>query len=471
MNKQHILWSLVIGLLLLIPSCSGDNDSSGAEILDDSETILVGCDTFALSSGLRAGERIYTTPDSFLLGESETLFGTIHADVLTQFVCPEGFRYPDGAEVDSVCLFIYYQSWYGDGYTPLSLNVYEMDGEVLRYTGVYASTDSVSRFCSQSICVVDKPRIVVAAHPTDSVLNESTGKYMPYIRFKLSDAFRDRLFAIKDFSNQDRFNEQFKGLFITSEFGGATILHVPEISMAVYYHYPYSLSGETEVRTETDIKGFYANTEVRQINHYELINTQLEELNALDDSVDYILSPGYIFTRLKLPIGHMCDSILGAIGNKRTYINRAEISVEILNSEDLLDWEKYGWANPSDYMLLIKEDAMERFFTSNELPSDSCALLQSVSTKQDSASVVHYYYTYDLSALLTRVLREKKAGTAVPDTLSMVLVPVDVSTTMVSSSSTSVTAVKHKQTISATVVRSANVSSEPMQLEVVYSGF
>ena len=471
-NKQNYI---VIIAALLLTFLSGCKSADQQGILNDDETIRVGCDTFQLSSRLRPGEYIYTTPDSFLLGECQTLFGSLHTDILTQMVCPEGFSYPEGAEVDSVCVFIYYTSWHGDGNTPLSLTVYEMDGEVLEYNGAYSCEDSVSRFCSKQTCLVDKPRIVVASSPTDSVYNSKTGKYTPYITFRLKDEFRDRFFAIKDFSDQNRFNEQFKGLYITSEFGGATVLHVPEISMAVYYHFPYRQLYDTTTYIETDVKGFYANTEVRQINHYELINTQLEILQLLEDNVDFVLSPGYIFTELSIPMKLLTDSILDAIGDKRTYINQARIEVEILNVlEQAAD--KYSrdlWAKPSNYMLLIKEDALYRFFTSNELPSDSCALLESITTRVDSLDETHYYYSYDLSTLLTQQIRNANKQEALPDTLKMVLVPVDVSTSTLSSTSstTTITSVKHKQTISATAVRSANIKEDPMRLEVVYSGF
>ena len=471
MGIKNRIWLTILLLPFALFSCVTGNESG---ILTDEETILVGCDTFPLSSRLRPGDYIYTTPDSFLLGECETLFGTLHADILTQMVCPEGFKYPEGAEVDSVCVFLYFSSWHGDGNTPLSITIYEMDREVLKYTGVYSCEDSVSRFCSKQTCLVDKPRIIVAGSPTDSVQNNSTGKYVSYVTFKLTDEFRDRFFAIKDFSSQEKFNEQFKGLYITSEFGGATILHVPEISMAVYYHYDYRQIYDTVTYTETDVKGFYANTEVRQINHYEMINPQLEILELLEDEVDFVLSPGYIFTELSIPMKHMTDSILKAIGEKRAYINQALIDVEILNVlEDEADkYERDFWAQPSNYMLLIKEDAVERFFSSNELPSDSCALLQSISYELDSLDNTHYYYSYDLSTLLTQQLRNTDPN-HVLDTLKMVLVPVDVTTGTLSSSSstTTITAVKHKQTISATAIRSANIKNNPMRLEVVYSGF
>ena len=199
LNVRNYIFGTIAFLLTLLAGCTSNGSEKG--ILDDNEKILVGCDTFSLSSRLRAGDYIYTTPDSFLLGECETLFGTLHTDVLTQMVCPEGFSYPEGAEVDSICLFLYYTSWHGDGNTPLSLNVYEMDGEVLEYSGVYSCEDSISRFCSKQICLVDKPRIIVASSPTDSVYNSTTGKYVPFVTFRLKDDFCNRFFGHKDFQN------------------------------------------------------------------------------------------------------------------------------------------------------------------------------------------------------------------------------------------------------------------------------
>ncbi len=221
------------------------------------------------------------------------------------------------------------------------------------------------------------------------------------------------------------------------------------------------------------MKGFYANTEVRQINRYELINTQLDILEALEDEVDFVVSPAYIFTRLRIPMKQMAESILRDLGDKRAYVNRARLDVEVINvlEEEANKYERDYWARPSTNMLLIKEDAIERFFTTNELPSDSCALLEAITSRTDSLEETHYYYSYDLSKLLTQQLRNKDNAKALPDTLDMVLVPVDVTTTTVSSSTTTITAVKHKQTISATAIRSANIEDDPMRLEVVYSGF
>ncbi len=57
---------------------------------------------------------------------------------------------------------------------------------------------------------------------------------------------------------------------------------------------------------------------------------------------------------------------------------------------------------------------------------------------------------------------------SITDTLSMVMVPV---TATSSSSSGAVTSIKEQQTISATVIYSAQYEENPMEVEVVYSGF
>ena len=114
-------------------------------------------------------------------------------------------------------------------------------------------------------------------------------------------------------------------------------------------------------------------------------------------------------------------------------------------------------------MLLIKESSVERFFKNRELPSDTCALLGTLTQGVDSIGDAIYYYQYDLSEFLTNQLRTESNDSI----LNMLLVPVTVGTSQ-TSSSTVVSSVRQQQTMSATKIRSAN---NGMNLEIVYSGF
>lgn len=462
MNKKIFF---LFAALLLLTACKDDIAGSGMSVLPGTDDIVVRVDTFGVKSALMPADYIYSAPDSFLLGECDNRFGTIHADILAQFTCPTGFEYPQGAEVDSVCIFLYYNSWYGEGHSPLSLSVYEMDKSTFSYSGSYPSNLDVEDYCSRddSVFVLDRKRVVTAASPTDSVFSSSANIYVPYVRFRTSDEFARSFFARNDYSSQAAFNRAFKGLYITGDFGSAALLHVSQLTMALYYHYTYSKAGTDTV--VSDMKSFYANTEVRQVNRILYTNRQLDVLQAESDSVNYIVSPANIYTGLALPMQFMSDTIKEQLAGKRPYVNQAKLTVDVLNvyTGPTADKTIDDWAQPAPYMLLLKQTALDRFFRERELPSDTCAILATLSSGADADGNTVYYYTYDLSTLLTQQLRQEQNT----DSLRMVLVPVSVET----SSSASITAVQPQQTISATAIRSAANPSNPMRLEVVYSGF
>ena len=98
------------------------------------------------------------------------------------------------------------------------------------------------------------------------------------------------------------------------------------------------------------------------------------------------------------------------------------------------------------------------------MPSDTVAILASLSAETDSLANVSYSYTYDLSGMLTQQLRSADRA----ESLEFVLVPVSVNS---NTATGAISAVKQLQTISATRIRSANNVVNPMDIEMVYSGF
>ena len=104
LNRKFLLstLSLTLSLSLVITSlssCKDDVTSSGESLIGEADKIVVGADTFGTHSFTRDvalapdSFPIYSTPDSFLLGECDGRFGTLHADILAQFACPIDFRY------------------------------------------------------------------------------------------------------------------------------------------------------------------------------------------------------------------------------------------------------------------------------------------------------------------------------------------------------------------------------------------
>ena len=479
MSKKQALIGFILAFVIAFTACKDDVANTGESVLTIEDEVIVLADTFAFRSAVDSCRAIISQADSFLLGEIESDYGVLHASILTQLACPEGYHYPDGfslESVDSICLFMYYQSWVGDANSPLAINAYMMDRNTFRYSGTYPTNINISDYCSRDLSILQNHRIVVASEKLDSIKN-SDGTYSPMLRMKLNDDFTQYFASIQTFESQERFNEQFKGLLIETSFGSSTILNISDIALGVFYHFTYSKNGKDT--TVNDMKAFYANSEVRTVNHlfYEDKKQLVEEMQQDSDTYNYIVAPAGVYTRLEFPMEVIADTIISSliydttwnathdsvtILFKRPYVNKAQVRVEVTNvfSGATGDITRDDWLQPAAYMLLIKENSMERFFKNKELPSDTCALLSALQQGTDSLGNTTYFYSYDLSDFLTNQLR-KESGDSY---LSMMLVPVTVNI----NSSSVVTSVRQQQTVSATQIRSAK---NGMSLEIVYSGF
>ena len=448
--------------------------TTGESVLDENDAIVVLADTFSLVSQSVDCAFITSQADSFLLGEIESDYGILRASILTQLACPEGYHYPEGFSVDSVdsvCLFMNYGSWVGDASSPMAIDAYLMDKGTFRYNDTYATNLDISDFCSREKSILTHHRIVVAAEKMDSIQNES-GIYIPMVRIRLNDDFMRTFAAIQSFESQEAFNEQFNGLLIESSFGSSTILNISDIALGVYYHFSYK-KGDRDT-TVSDMKAFYANSEVRTVNHlqYQDKDELIATLQRDSNTYNYIIAPAGVYTRLSFPMAQIENAIWGKFIDsqtgdtlKRPYVNKAEVVVKIANkfTGSSNDITRNDWLQPAEYMLLMRESSMERFFEKRELPSDTCALLGMLTQGTDSIGDAVYYYSYDMSELLTNQLRQESNDTL----LNMVMVPVTVEWTAYSSSAV-VSSVRQEQTISATKVSSAK---NGMKFELVYSGF
>ena len=464
MIKKIGLIGLLGWILCCFTACKEDVATTGESVLDENDAIIVLTDTFSLLSHVDSCKAIISQADSFLLGEIETDYGVLRASILSQLACPEGYSYPADFHIDSIdsiCLFIYYASWVGDANSPMALNAYLMDKNTFEYSGTYRSDLNIDDYCSRDKSILTNHRIVVASEKLDSVKN-SSGVYVPMVRMRVNDDFMQYFGSITSFENQASFNKQFKGLLLETSFGSSTVLNVSDIALGVYYRFGYNKAGRDTV--VHDMKAFYANSEVRTVNHllYRDKKEWIEGLQNDSDYYNYIISPAGAYTRMSFPMMQIADSIMINVMEKRPYVNKAEVRVMVENEED--DYGRDAWLKPNTHMLLIKEKSMERFFKNKELPSDTCALVGQLAQGTDSLGNNIYYYSYDLSALLTNQLRQQSNDT----TLHMLLVPVAITTTTTSSSTTAISAVRQEQTISATKIRSAQ---NGMKLELVYSGF
>lgn len=477
-DRIIIVGAIACGLI----SCKGDSSMAGRAVLDEDDKILVKENTFLFSSSIDTCDYIIAAADSFLLGERQTETGTIRADLLTQLACPEGYNYPETTEFDSIKFFVYYSSWTGDNLAPLSINMYEMDKATLEYAPEipYHTNEDLKKYCSlePQTHILEHERIIVAERYQDSAYSLTTGTSVPMISFKVdpNSAFFQRFTSHKRYTTQDDFNQNIlKGLYLTTDFGGSTVLHVVDVTMQVYYHFTYKTFLDRDT-TVNDMKGFYANAEVKQLNRfiYEDRDILLDELRA-DSLYDYLVAPAGIYTYIDLPIRQIYDTILGGqYDTKVAYVNLAQIKVQVYDST----WVTSNTGNArlapqADYVMLMKAGEnnarIHSFFENKELPLDTVAILSSLFSGVDSVGNTIHYYSFDISTVLTNILHAPQEQISNQETLRMALVPVTVSFS--ASNSTQITSIKEAQTISATRLYSAKNPATHMSLQVVSSLF
>ncbi|MCQ2347743.1 MAG: DUF4270 domain-containing protein [Paludibacteraceae bacterium] len=473
----------IVGLMALavaLAGCKDDAVSAGADaVLNGDEDVRVCAATFGdilSQTDTLADFAITQTPDSFLVGECNTQeWKTIQADLMTQFACPEGFVFPDSSEIDSVALMMTYNSWFGDGDAPLRLSVYELDRGTFDYNKTYSSQEPLDLYWSglDSTHFVVSDRTIVASQPTDSVYSSEQSRYMPYVRFKVNDRFVRKMNTLKRFPRQNAFNEFFKGVYIKSTFGASTALYLSNITLVISYHYFYETAPNSgEYKKQNDNKYLYANSEVRQVNRYAFPDKKA----ALDsmqmqygDTLNFVVSPGYVYTVLTFPMQQYLDTIYSRMqtdkGALQSYINKASMRVDVTNGD--VDGTTYNhWANPAENMLLIHKDSVNNFFQHNRLPSSEYCLLGTLNKVMDSQMHYHYYYAFDLSTMLQMELRKQTHS----ENVQMVMVPVHVEYSS-SSSSTAVSKVTINQTITSTIIRSAQHATDPMNIDALFTGF
>lgn len=456
--------SLLLLPLVLLVACSDINVTDmGSQLLPSGDQIAVSADTFAVRSDNYVVPYIFAYPDSFLLGTFyDETYGTTHADIFAQVEKPASYPYPSNVTIipDSAYLILYYDTYFGDKYSPMNISVYEMNKSTFEYTKAYPSNLNPADYTDKSMLIGKKTITAVSA----SGESDST-----VVAIKLSTDFLKRFAgATPDiYADENKFLNFFKGIHITTDFGSATMLYINRISLDYYHHYNYTTKGskgQDSVVTVNNVIPFPANDMVRQVNRLLHPDTAsvIARLNASTRQIHQVSSPANLFTRVQLPLRSMLQKMQSE--GKRTFINSARLRVDI----DTLDLSEL--ARPaSGALLLVKETKMNDFFAKKMLPTDSVAVLGTYTyglNKQTSN--YEYYYEFDLAQLLAYEFGQagNQAANIAP-WADYLLVPVRVST----NSSNYVTKVRHQILMNGITIAGGKHPVKPMRIRTIYSKF
>lgn len=453
---------LLFLLSLFVFSCTDNLTDIGSGIQPSSDQIKVGTDTFNVSTETVFVDYIYSKPDSFLLGAYyDTKFGSTQADILAQVNCPVGFKFPPLSVPDSATLVLTYQTWFGQAGSPMEVSVYEMNKKTFVYTELYPTNLDPSDYADHDLYNPTNLLAKTVIKAKDSKRTDSTA-----VRLPLSASFVQRFFDTSNFKSTDEFLKFFKGMYITTNFGVASMLNINNIYINYYYHYTYTTkdtNGNTVVETVKNVIPFPANAEVRQVNRF--VHPNRNTVAKPDYKVDYVASPANMNTRVGIPLKRIGQRMNDSIPNKKLTINSAVLKVEAVN----IDVDTVN-APTVKYMLLIKESEINNFFNNKKLPDDTYAILagHTVALVTNTTDQYEDYYKFNVAKLIANELKiAQQKGINPVDKLDMRLIPVQVTF----DSNGSATSVKQEYLMSAVTIRSGLNPDSRMKINVVYSGF
>ena len=290
-----------------------------------------------------------------------------------------------------------------------------------------------------------------------------------YVSIKLKDEFLHRFIDIPDnaYTDDDLFFDFFKGLYITTDFGSASMLYVSQIDLNYHHSYTYTtqnVAGQDSTVTVNLVTSFPANSWVRQVNRF-LHPNKANVLNTLNNQVDqihYISSPANIYTRIKLPIKEMQNKL--EKDDSRLVINNAKLKVNVIDTET----KKFKQPIPAN-ILLVKESSLDRFFINKEMPSDTCAILGTYArAKNKDTGEYEYFYSFDLARFISHELKQAKAENLIlPDMVDFVLVPVKLKI----NENNNITEISQQFIMNAVSICGGNHSQRPIKTGIIYSSF
>lgn len=478
MKYQQFILLILVSLLTF--SCVDDLTDFGSGVRPSADGITIGADTFHLRSKTVLVDSILSVPDSFLLGTYRNQkYGTVTSEVLAEVNYPTNFTFPKGSQVDSLLLVFYYTTWFGDPLTPIEYTVYEMNKDGFSYTTPYYSSINPQNYVEANSANIGKKVFTIKDASYKRVDTTS-------IQMKLDSALARKFYERIKTNGTKNFSDFFRGIYVTSSMGQASIINVEQMDLELYYHYKYYNTAGDSIVTVNQYVSFPANKEVRQVNRIAYNKAERQEkLNALPDNMNYVVAPANMNTEITIPLNAVqkqmdSDPVYTQDKSKRQLLNSAILKLDIVESDTLTDTTMYV-PKPS-YMLLVKDHYKNKLFSERYIPSskDTIALLGSLSySYNDSTEKYDYYYSYDLAPMISQELKTAKANnlTEIPD-LNLTLIPVSVETTT-SSYSTVVSAIKPLSGMSAATIRSAKEitpspgkkTTEPMHLKLVYSLF
>lgn len=447
MKLKSCLAIIPLLFTILFVACDDDLNSVGGTVQPPSDNISVSLDTIgATAKTISMHDSVYARTINGVLGKYEDeLFGTIKADYLAQFMYPDELSFKgELIEIDSMQFVIDFINYTGDTLAPMGLSVYEVNKPLVE--DFYTNADP-SKYCDLSLPIVNQGFTIAG---TKVIGTSSAGTQRAIVTdldkklgYRLYDAYEN-----KTITNSETFNDFFKGIYVTTNFGSTTMVNVLYTSIDLYYKYN-DVKGNHDNTKDTIRTALFSLTvtpEVIQLNHIQ--NTNPDQLFVTGTGSTYLKTPAGVYTEIVLPLKDIREDM--ARLNMKT-VNSAQF---FINGNSQLENELTTLRERPNSLLLIDKDSLGTFFTDRQIKAGG---IGSFTTSRNTS-----YNTYSFNNISKMINFYNEKGI---DEITLLLVPVDIS---VDSSTGAALGVYNYLRPSTAILRSDPAN---MKLNLVYSRF
>ncbi len=478
MMKKLIMTGIAM-MTIAIFSCSEDTTTLGNSLTSDVDKFVITSDTFEITTRSIVADSVLSRSSYTYLGrvkDPET-GSYVRADYTSQFTILEDDKYfidkdsllsfdeKGNVLADSCFLNIIIEDYIGDSLAAMKLIVNELDKPIKEGQFYYTNFDPAKYNYLRTDGIFKKKMFSIS----DLTLSDSIrqlrrdGKFYENIRIPLNEPYTDKngntynnygTYIMRQyfdkpeyFKNSQTFAQNVcPGFYFTTADGLGVMAEIVHTQLEVSYHFKY----DTLIIADNEV--FNGTEEVLQTNHFISDNENIKRL-ASNEYFTYLKAPEGIFTEITLPIddikqGHEKDSLTSAKIIFRRMNDLSDLSDDILQEPQNL--------------LMIERDSLYSFFEERSLPNNKTSYLASYSSSKNS-------YTFSNVSGLVNHMYSLKGKTQ--NWNKAVLIPVQVTTTSSTSSSTaSVAGVNHElRMTSVRLVGGSQNEHEPVQISIVYN--
>lgn len=497
MKKLHLP---AIGALLLwtatlcaFTACDDDTATIGTSIMPDFDNVSTSQAVYTVhTKAVKVDSVLANTSDCYLgrIVDPETRAQTT-CNFLAQFHVLENYAFPELEEIirddngdpiaDSCVLRVFFDRYYGDSLTTMTLHVQELDTAKVMEENVpyYTNLDAADYLSATTPIRTDVSYTVKDLSRPDSVTDGST--YLRSVVIKLPAAYGQHLLK-KYYENPANYQDSYQfihhvcpGFYFQTTGGTGVMINAEVTTLDVYFRY----KSKTSLQRDTIVTGMQRMAATEEvIQNTQVSNSVPGHMLDENNAYTYVKSPTGIFTEVILPVDeivageHYTDTINSARLSIRRYNNTVESPYNL---------------DPPQTLLMVRKSEATKFFENEQLSDERTSFLSDFVASNNA-------YTFDnISSLITLIKNERDAGAGCstdedeatraakyaaweaehPDWNKVWLIPVkaEYSTTTNIYGQTTRTLLRIRHDMSLASARLEGGTSDDLEINIIYSRF